>query len=190
MRWGSKTFRSTREAAPVRIVGDAAIATGASNEGRLVPLLILDALQRPDIGELIRVHQALGPGDVEVSWGQRQGRKGTVTLFLDFHRPVAVSAVLEFDVDRQGGLVDLIVRSRSVYLQAGRDGDRFVTTPDAPRILVEVPDTQFGPVWEKLALRELTRTFRSRGLSRSRARDAARQFLKEWRSFSDIRMPR
>jgi hypothetical protein len=190
MKRGSITFRSRKEAEPVRIVADAALAIGTVKEGRLVPVLLLDALQRPDIAELIRVHEVVSPGDVQVLWGQRDGQKGTVALFLEFERPVVLSIVLEFNIDTQGGLVDLIVRSRSVYLQSGREGDRFITTTDAPRIIIDIPDTEFEPQWEKLALSALTDSFRRRGMRRARAREAAGQFLKEWRTFANSRMVR
>jgi hypothetical protein len=52
-------FKHPYEKVPVRIVSDAAIATGGVGEGRLVPVLIVDGEQRPDITEMIRIHKEL-----------------------------------------------------------------------------------------------------------------------------------
>src|SRR6266853_4244348 len=85
-----------REARPVRIVADAAVSVRGLHGGRLLPLLLLDTSDRPDIAELIRVHESFGTGDVKVQWGQVQGHEGTVALFLTFIRPLELFMVLEF----------------------------------------------------------------------------------------------
>lgn len=188
-RFETFRFRTAREARPVRIVGDAAVATGSLSEGRLVPVLIVDASDRPDIKELVRVHQDLNPGDVSLWWGQRKKQEGSVILIVQFERPIELTMVIEFDIESQGSLVDLILRSRAFFLQTGQEGDRFIITQNRPRIIVDVPDMGFEPVWEKLLVKRLTRSFRKEGHSRSNARKAALQFLKEWRRFSSMRMP-
>ena len=53
----------------VPIAGDGAIATGGIGYGRLIPLLILDTTNRPDLNEAIRIQSSVPSGDVEVSWG-------------------------------------------------------------------------------------------------------------------------
>ena len=73
-------------------------------------------------------------------------------------------------------------------LQVGKPGDRFMNTQDQPRILFEVPDLDFEMEWEKLFLAHLAAGFRKKGVPRSHAKDAATQFLKEWRRFSDVRV--
>lgn len=196
MKWGRRTWSSSNVRTLdkwklARIVNDAAIASQGTREGRLIPLVILDAVDRPDIVELIRVHGSLAPrlGDLVTSWGHRRARGANVVLSFEFLRPVVNSLILEFDIVHQAMLVDLIVRSHSLYLQAGRDGDRFMTTPDAAKLLVDVNAQEFSPIWEGLLLRELTDRFRKDGFKRSLARDAARDFLTEMRRFSDTRMP-
>ena len=57
------------EAQPARIINDAAVATVGVGDGRLIPLVIIDSAERPDIEELVRVHKYLPPGDVKVQWG-------------------------------------------------------------------------------------------------------------------------
>jgi hypothetical protein len=60
---------SPEEAKVVQIAGDAAIATVGTGHGRLIPLLILDTIERPDLAEVIRVQAHSPAGDVVVQWG-------------------------------------------------------------------------------------------------------------------------
>ena len=110
-------IHNLREAHPLRIVGDAAIATKNLDEGRLVPLVILDTTDRPDIDELIRVHQHLPVGDIDCGWGELEGSKGMVALMLIFNRPSEITAILEFDIVNQGVIVDQILAARGLYIQ-------------------------------------------------------------------------
>jgi len=173
---------------PVRIVGDAAIATGSESEGRLVPLLIVDAAGRADIVELIRAHASLQPGDVSSQWGQRQKGDDTALLVLEFERPVVLTMVLAFPIVSQGILVDLILRSRGFYLQTGQPGDRWITTQDHPRLFIEAPNTGFEEVWDKLWLEHIAKNLRRRGMSRSGAKVAAASYLTQLRWLSAGRM--
>ena len=127
------SLRHPREATPVPIVADAAISTVGLHGGRMLPVLLLDTSNRPDVAELIRVHESLGPGDVEVQWGRIDGREGTVALFLKFIRPVELFLVLEFDIVRQGILVDQALTGQGIYI-ARADGptDRLKVRHQSP----------------------------------------------------------
>ena len=58
-----------REAVPIRIVADGAISTGIVGDGRMLPVLILDATERPDIHAFIAMQRDSEAGDVHVQWG-------------------------------------------------------------------------------------------------------------------------
>jgi hypothetical protein len=165
------------------------VASQGVREGKLILLLIIACSDRPDISELVRVHQYFPPGDVECQWGQRQGTKGKIALFLKFIRPSEIFVVLEFDIERQGGLVDQILRAGALYIQPGRIGDRLITTTDNPKILIHIPDTGFHSEWEKIFMKQLTNGFKRRGLKGSKAKESALMFLKEWRKLGKIQMP-
>lgn len=182
------SFRTKYEATFPKIVADAAIATVLLGEGRLIPLLIIDTSDRPDIEELVRVHEHVKTGDVEGQWAEVKGRKGKIYLILEFHRPTVLKIVLEFDIETQGGLVDLALTAGGLYVQPGREGDRFMTTPDHPRILVQVSETGFRSHWEHLFLKHLVGRFRRNGLSRPQAKRAARKFLTECRKLLSFRI--
>ena len=84
MKWKPRKARiparTEREARPVRIVWDAAIATTIIGDGRLIPLLIIDASERPDVSELVRIHKHLPPGDVICQWGDQDAGDGKIDL--------------------------------------------------------------------------------------------------------------
>ena len=169
------------QAAPLPVVGDAAIATHAIGDGRLVPLVIVDASTRPDVVEMIRIHEHFSSGDVKTSWGQRDVNSNSVMLILEFERPVEQLIVIEFDIVRQGGLVDQVIRSRAIYIQPGVAGDRLMNTMDHRRILIQIPDSGFDERWDELLHAHLAKSFRrQRGLS---GKQRAENLLgKSWRS--------
>lgn len=172
----------------VPIVGDAAIA-GPIADGRLLPLLILDTGVRPEVAEVIRVHEHLPGGDAQSQWGFSQENDDDVMLHLRFVQPMDVELILLFDVRRQAILVDAMLTGGGVYLQAGVAGDRLITTMDAQRVLVELPDVGFRPHWEKFLLERTTTVVSQRlGVSRRKARPAAEALIAEMRKVARFQM--
>ena len=186
-RAARKTFRKLNQR-PVPIVADAAIATGTIGDGRLIPLVILDTTERPDLEELIRVHQYVRPGDVVSQWATIEDGSGHLGLLLTFEKPMDVTALILFDVVKQGVLVDQDIRTKGLYIQAGKEGDRFFKDTERPKVLMEIPDTSFGQVWEDLFLRAIIKHMRSAGLTRREAKDGAKSLISQWREFGGIRM--
>ena len=134
-----------------RIVADAAVSTRGRQGGRMLPVLLLDTSDRPDIGEFIRLHESFGPGDVEIQWGQVQGHEGTVALFLTCIRPMELFMVLEFDIVRQGILVEQALTGQGIYLtRAEHADDRLMKNLDRPKVIIDVPDTGFKKTWDDL----------------------------------------
>jgi hypothetical protein len=196
-KWQKKSSRlrtfncsNSVEAIPVAIVADATIASRGTVEGRLIPLLILDTSARPDIVELVRISGTQPPGDVRCQWGQIVGNDDSVSLILSFERPAELFMVLQFEIVRQGILVDQILNSHAVYIQPGKKGDRYITTIDNQRILIEVPDTHFQSEWDRLFLKHLVQDMRKNGLQRQQAKQAARSLIEELRQFGKFRMKR
>lgn len=177
------------EKEPVPIVWDAVVASRGLAEGRMIPLLIIDTSQRPDIEDMVRAHEHFGPGDATSTWAlPSRFDKSRIGLVLSITKPSRCIIILEFDVASQGGVVDQIVHAQGVYLQPGRLGDRLASTIDKDRLLVEVPSTEFHKDWDKIFRKALNKEFRKRGLARSKAKQAAEDFMKEWRRFGSIRM--
>ena len=179
-----------REKEALRIVADGAIATIGVGEGRLISLVILDTSRRPDLEEHIRVHQYVGAGDVNCQWGQLVGHDDTVALILSFSRPAELVAIVEFDLQKHHGvLVDQVLGSKAIYIQAGREGDRLKDDVNVPKIILEVPDTGFArKSWDKIYSRYTKAKMRERGMNCMDAKRAAKEAIAELRKFGTVRM--
>jgi hypothetical protein len=109
---------------------------------------------------------------------------------LRFLQPIDVQLVLMFSIETQGLVVDLMLRGEAVYLQAGVPGDRLITSREADRVLVELPDGGFRAVWDKLFLERMTDVIAKRlAIRRRKARPKAEQLIDEMRRISGFRMP-
>jgi hypothetical protein len=178
-----------REKDALRIVADGAIAHPSVGEGRLIPLVILDTSSRPDVEEYIRVHQYVGPGDVNCQWGQVAGHDETVALILSFLRPSEVVAIVEFDLQRNHGiLVEQVLAAKALYIQAGREGDRLKYDVNRPKVILEVPELGFRPYWDKIHFRHVSAKMRARGLNRTDAKRAAMQIIDKMLEVAAVRM--
>jgi hypothetical protein len=191
MKHQKKEFQFKKhEKVPLRIVADAAIATVGVGDGRLIPHFIIDTTERLDIDELVRIHRYVEAGDMNRWWGQIQGHKGTIGLFIQFIRPAEVTMVMEFDLLNQGPIVDQIMMAKALYLQPGRPGDRLSTTMDNLKILIELGDSGFQSDWNKIYRKAIIKRMREKGLSRRESNQAADGFINEWRSLAGTRVNR
>ncbi|MCW5699360.1 MAG: hypothetical protein KIT00_05925 [Rhodospirillales bacterium] len=161
---------------------DGAIATTVLGEGRLITVLILDKNKHREIHDLALIHRSVPSGDVKSQWAMSP-ENHRVFLHLIFERPIEFEIVIPFNVADEGNLVDNILRSQAVYLQAGQPGDRVSTTFDEPKVIVEVPQGGFEVKWQKIWLKALTKNARMRGLNRQRAKEAALKAIELIRSF-------
>ncbi len=156
----------------------------------MVPVLIVDTSRRPEVAELIRVHSLLPAGDATSVWAVSQDDDDTVFLALRFARPMELDMMLRFSITQQPMLVDAMLVSGRVCLQAGVAGDRLITTMDAKRLVVDLPDSDFRSVWDRLLLERLaTDTARRLRVSRREARAIAEDLVAEMRSVTAFRMP-
>jgi hypothetical protein len=169
-------------------VADAAIATETFGYSRLIPLVILDTSDRQDVEEFIRVHQYSGPGDVISQWATLKDGSGRIGLVLTFSGPMNLTVILAFDPGKQGGLVDQIIHAKGLYIQAGRPGDRLFKNLNAPKVIANIPETGFGVVWEKLFFKAAVKRARADGIGRRQAKEAAREFITQWREFGNFRI--
>jgi hypothetical protein len=185
-------IRNAAEAEPVPIVADASIATVAVGDGRMIPLLIVDASNRPDIEDMVKAHKHIdGQGDVKAGWGRPDTffDSGVVSLILTFEKPSHCLIILRFDIGKYGGLVDQIIHSQGLYIQPGRPGDRLSTTFDNPRVLAEVPSREFQPEWDRMFRKALRKEFQKKhGMGRAESKLAAEKFITEWRDLSSKRI--
>jgi len=170
----------------VSIAGDGMIAHSHVQEGRMVPVAILDTRERPDIAELIRVHSHLPPGDHAIAWGEVER---AIVLRINFLRPIEARVLIIIDVGTHGFIIDSALRSKAIHLQAGQPGDRMSTNRDAPRIIIELPHTGFERNWERLYVERLTQHIESLGrLSGRSAAEAAKHTIEQMRTITQVQM--
>jgi hypothetical protein len=183
------TRRRVDPADIVPVVADGSIA-GPVADGRMVPLVIIDTATRPDLDELVRLHDHLSPGDTTYRWGQVDRDDDQVALSLQFTRPIEVRATLLFSIEHEGIIVDAALNSGALYLQPGRPGDRLKHDPNRPKILIEAPDDDFRDRWEGVVIQRLTKVIRRRErMPRAEARQLAAEWLDQSRILSRFRMP-
>ena len=168
------------ETRPARIVSEPARVY--MRDGKLVPLVIIDTDERPDIDSLFASYTPETVGDVAIQWARRDGApKGTVTLNIQFIAPVKQFLMLDFDIVRQGLVVDGILRMRELYLQAVRLGEAD-THVESPKVRVVVPDTKFDGLWEELLIHELAQRLKALGATEHHARFLAQESIRRWRT--------
>jgi len=190
-KWQKKEIqiRNRAEKEPVPIVSDAAVATRGTADGRIIPVLIIDTSFRPDIEDMIRAHKHIGAGDAKSAWSiPSRFNIDRISLILTVLKPSQCVIIVEFNIVRQGGVVDQIIHAQGVYIQPGKEGDRLSTTIDNDRILVEVPSRHFRNEWNKILHKALSKDFKRKGLSKSDSKNAATSFINEWREFGSKRM--
>lgn len=186
-RWRKITFNNAIERIPLKLVSTAAAASAGIADGRLIPVLLVDTSSRSDIDDLIKVHKYIAPGDVTITWGQFSGKQNSINLILSFERPVKCTAILEFDILKDGGIVDQIVLSEALYLQSAKEGERLLSTLDRERLLVEVPSKHFQPRWNDMLLKALESDGKRKGMSKKQAREYSSGVIREWRKFGEMR---
>lgn len=145
--------------------------------------MILDTTDRPDLAELIEIQEKLPPGDVVSAWARLlDGPKDHLALVLQFQRPIETVCVLNFDLRKQGSVVELALRARAIYLQAGKPGDRLYRTLDAPRMIVEIGAEILSTRWNELWLKAIKRKLKPEGLRNSEAKKISEQYIEEMRA--------
>ena len=165
----------------VTIVSNAAIANEMVGDGRLLPLVILDTTKRPDLVDLFRVHEKTPPGDADSCWVSIAGFDQHLALALEFKKPFEIKFVINFDLTDDGMAVDLAMRGRAIYLQAGKPGDRFYRTVGAPGIIVELGADLPKRDWERIWQKAIGSRLRAEGVSRADAKRLAPEYMQKIR---------
>jgi len=171
----------------LNIVSDGLWASRAA-EGKGIPVLVFDTSARPDLEAVISSHQSMPPGDVTFGWGYSRDRTH-VLLRLRFERPVDATAVVLFEIETQGVLVDAILNARAFYFQGGAPDTKFRDDLNAQRILVGVDPLELGAEWDQLFRGQMARKYRRHGYPRSAARLMAESFIGDIRKITHLQVP-
>lgn len=137
---------------------------------------------------MVKAQEEQPPGDVKSGWGRLSKSKKFISLILVFERPSQTTVILEFDIVKQGILIESILTAQSLYLQPGHPGDRLSTTLHNSKIIAEIPDMGFREEWKKMFPNELEAYFRKKGLNRKSSREAAKNAISDLSKLINFRM--
>jgi hypothetical protein len=165
----------------ISVVANAAIASEAIGDGRLLPLVILDTSDFPDLVDLFKVHDTMPPGDADSGWILIDKNYNRLGLGLQFKRPFETTFVIDFELTEHGSAVDLAMKGRAIYLQAGKPGDRLYRTMDSPRIIVELGAEAPKKEWEVIWQRAIRNRLRSEGVNRREAKRLSPIYMEKMR---------
>jgi hypothetical protein len=182
-----KRFQALENIVPV--VADGGIAHPMFADRRMIPTLIVDCENCPQLVDLVRIHKDTPPGDVKSvwCWASLIGRR-EVYLNLEFVKPLALVTTIKFDVRTQGGLVEGILLTHAFYLQPASEAAKVSEGVGKPLIVVEVPQNVKPPGWAKAHLTQLVKRYVHLGYSRAQASDAAKEHIARAREFWSISM--
>ncbi|NLU99264.1 hypothetical protein B6N13_14375 [Marinomonas sp. UCMA 3892] len=164
-----------------KVVGDGAIATQNAADGRIIPLVILDGSSNQSLDDLIAMHVETPPGDVKSSWCYKRFSKKYIYLTLRFITPMDITVSIVFSVYDNMLLIDGIIKSRGIYIQSGKAGDKISHDVNAPKILVEIPSSTTFPPWEKIFRKNIRKHFLWKGVEKNMLNEATDNYIKESR---------
>lgn len=182
-----KKDKNISEKLQLEIISDASISSLHIANGKNIPLIIVNTLAHPEIERAIIAHTSVQNGHISTIWGKSTDDR-FITLQFSLVDPVPKEFFVAFNVEKQGGLVDLIINSQLLYIQPGKPRDRLSNTMSSPRLMIEVPSTHFSSEWKLIFQRVMTKHFRQLGLNRKDAKNAALDFYKEWGIMRNFRM--
>jgi hypothetical protein len=171
------------------IVAQAAIATDAVGDGRILPLVILDTTNFPDIVDLFKIHEKMPPGDADTTWANVYALGSDhITLIFEFQKPFVTKFGVVFKLTAHGSAVDLAMQGNAIYLQSGKPGDRFYRKMAEPRIIAEIGAEMPRQMWELRWQKAIRNRLRAEGVSRSEAKRQSTEHIRRLRNkFSELR---
>jgi hypothetical protein len=112
--------RETLGAVPIR---DALPGVSIATDGRqyITPTVFIDARNRPDLRDLIRVHRLDGDGDVSASWRYAlDADKPLAILNAEFTAPATARIRLVFGIRKRRPFLAQVTQVGRFYLSTGR----------------------------------------------------------------------
>ncbi len=168
----------------IDVVNDALIYQRNVCDGKAIPHIIVDTENYPEVAKSIELHKEVNEGSITLTWGMTTDKK-YVLLLLDSISPVEISYVIKFDLYKQCSIIDKILSSQLMYIQAGKKGDRLLNTPNQPKLLLEVPHTGFENEWKKIYRKTQEKRFRKLGIKKKDLDKVIDSFNREWDSVTN-----
>ena len=163
----------------VSVVATSSIASIGIADGKNLPVIFIDTTNRPDIKNAIHNHLFVESGDVSTAWVRVDTKDNdNIQLLIELKKPSECKFVINFEIYKHGGSVDLIMNNGGCYLQSAEDGTKVSQSINAPRILVEVISPKILNEWDKIYQLGITRMFIRKKIKPKKAADMAESFIK------------
>ncbi|MEL5450769.1 hypothetical protein PTR41_12935 [Serratia bockelmannii] len=173
----------------LELVGDGAIASSRTADGRLIPLIILDTSEKRDLFNLVELHGESELGDVMSVWGSDSIIRKNVCLILIFERPIELRIAIKFNIDKHLNLIDGIIQSRAIYIQPGVKGDKISQNINAPKILIEIPTRTTFAKWDDILKGRIEKKLKKEGVSRKEIKKSRDEHILTMRDIWGKRLP-
>ncbi len=180
---------------PLSIIRDGIIWREEYVQGRAIPVIIIDYSAREDIKNLFALQESLGRyGNVSHAWMTSKTSPLRMFLSLKFLDPVETSIFLEFNLPAQNMLIDLILYSECLLLQASNPEPPLPGV--GPQIFLEVlREDNFAKIWPERNMDLHTAHFRAmrnengkRMYSKAESKDLALKMVRHSKEFISVQM--
>lgn len=166
----------------VSIVSDAVIMQRNLADGKAIPLIIIDTTQHYEIEKSIELHSGIDSGEVQLTWGKTKDSK-YVFLQVEAIRPVEIKYMIAFEPYKHSGLIEILLNSHLLYIQAGKDGDRLSNNFDKPKLLVEIPTSSFETELKSILHQAKVAQFKELNVKKEDLEEVVKNFDTQWRKF-------
>lgn len=171
----------------VTVVSDSLIMQKNLANGRSIPLIIINTTGYPQINRAIDLHSGSDQGEVTLTWGKTPDSK-YIVLVIESISPVEIKYTIAFELYEHYALLETILKTHLVYVQAGKQGDKLMHNFNEPKILIELPITNFEPEILRLTQKAKIKRFKNLKVKRKDLKNTIKEFDNEWESFISTRL--
>lgn len=168
------------------IVSNALVMQKNFADGRPIPFIIIDTTDYPEVRRSIELHAGTKEGEVNFTWGRTKDSK-YISLVVEAISPVEIKYIIVFEASMHCSVLDVILKTRLLYIQAGEVGDKVSRKLDSPRILFELPITDFETEIKQILEKEKVKRFKRMNVKKKDLKNVINGFDAEWESFTTKR---
>ena len=182
----SKEIISYSDENKVNLVRYGAVAIEALTGSKKVPIIGLDLSDRPDVEEMILVHQDMPPGDVITQWSVDKYNKNHLVLAFKFERPSRISLYLPLYFNEHSWVIEGIIQTRFILLKSAsaEESTKELIKSLERSITVEIgASTDIPGDWQKWQLKSIKKQLKKNGLKTKEALNKAKELIHSNREF-------
>lgn len=167
----------------VSIVSDSIIMQRNFADGKSIPLIIIDTEDKKEIERSIELHSGVKEGEVQFTWGRTPDFK-YILLYVESISPVEIKYMIAFELYKHCALLDIVLKSHLLYVQAGKKGDKLRDDLNKPKLLFAIPQSSYEVEITRLSQKAKMKRFRDLNVERKDLKDVVKKFNEEWGNFT------